>query len=1175
MRHYLRRLYTSYSSGSATELTYCQHLGELFSREMRHQQNENCSDLIIEAQPSQNGRFPDFIIVNTDYQTVVRIEAKPPTVSLDDIVTNNREQLIRYLSESIGHPNLIITNFLSFSFVVLQDGEPTLSGEIYELTSLENLQDTPQDDVVVDARVSFRQMLQDISNLEPVEVNSATRVHNSLSQLCNAVMDWHYAPDVNNQTNHERVIREAFIQLTRETLGGAAGQNDLGETFGQLVAVGYCMNEFLRQRNEVAFDEWQFSSEIFTNPSLSTLMTILHANRRMIGIENLDQQVRLGLSQHMGEISPDDDSLGQNMRIFESFLHDYLRLEDENWVNNYGLVPTPPEIVTYMVRKAEQEWINIDPDNRTHGYLEEECSVLDPCTGSGHYYIEVLRTIHARALAGGYGQQYASDIVRRAIGTDEFIGRIHAFDIQPMCVVITEMQLRLFCEDLGWDSTRGLRPQIFVQDALQAGGGLYQFENINNRRIAAVNPESPISITLGNPPWSAYTEAAAITDQIRQNLRLWTQPFQDWYEQNINSFGKSANYEIAYAFFRKYLTSNNHELVCFVSPDTLTWSSQWLGFRRWAVVNGLYIRIDNLGGSSGLIVRPDGEPLFLQNGVPRTTSASTVYTMYRQEESPTSILSRDCWDHEGGDSWETCQKLENLRLEAENIAGADIEYDSDYSNFIPPRSRWRPASESLDAPLLPEIARYDQNWSGMRSQNGGYRLVNSNATHLLSTLTEIFGHESIADCHDPEYIWYLEHLMGNEAKRTERFDWLRDRVDDFQQYMRQVTMSPMCNAHAFTPLNIVNGKDALKLWKILRVHENVLPEDHVEYANAQGYLCIMQRITGKTLNSLGPGFVVSHNQYYPGHNDTGSTNGRSYPRSVFDGENWIDNVSPRFIDFVNQHELDLGDSPADRIWDYLLCILSSNQMVEYSNPPLEPAYQAPVLVTNNNQLWNRICQTGSTIRLLQETVETLPAENPFSTLHGHVSQLLGNVLLRHSGQNPPPQADADLPQFRLCDLKQCGDHGARNWTPTENVNSVFANHEELVEAIGEQIQQISQAWGIEHDGDSVETVFSSSSSILLDHPNDIWLSGIPSIVTEFKLAGDQVLKKWLAYNSDLSQIGEYLHWQWDNTIRNDKWVEMITIIRNITTMALLRPIINQLYVRAEETSQSWDDFLNQ
>ena len=87
--------------------------------------------------------------------------------------------------------------------------------------------------------------------------------------------------------------------------------------------------------------------------------------------------------------------------------------------------------------------------------------------------------------------------------------------------------------------------------------------------------------------------------------------------------------------------------------------------------------------------------------------------------------------------------------------------------------------------------------------------------------------------------------------------------------------------------------------------------------------------------------------------------------------------------------------------------------------------------------------------------------------------------------------------------------------------------------------------------------------------------GIPSITTEFRLAGHDVLKKWLAYNSDLSENGRFLHWHWDEEIRAVKWVELVNIIRNITTMALLRPIINQLYARAEETSQSWDDFLNQ
>ena len=68
--------------------------------------------------------------------------------------------------------------------------------------------------------------------------------------------------------------------------------------------------------------------------------------------------------------------------------------------------------------------------------------------------------------------------------------------------------------------------------------------------------------------------------------------------------------------------------------DTLTWSSQWLGFRRWAVDNGLYIRIDNLGGSSGLIVRPDGEPLFLQNEVQGLLRIYCVHNVQTEESQP-------------------------------------------------------------------------------------------------------------------------------------------------------------------------------------------------------------------------------------------------------------------------------------------------------------------------------------------------------------------------------------------------------------------------------------------------------------------------------------------------------------------------------------------------------------
>ena len=1183
MHSYLDRIRHSFRSGVATELTYCQHLGGLIQRELSHQQN-NLDGLVIEAQPSQNNRFPDFVVFDDQNRTVVRIEAKLPTESLEEIVANHGEQLTRYLDPAIGHPNLIITNFLSFSYVRLEGDGPALFGEVFDLISHDQLAQ-PLDlqmDIRGAARDRFRELLGTIGDLQPVPVNSASRVRTSLSHLSNAVVDWYQEePPEGQNPIHERVIRNNLRELSRDSIG-PHDPNSSVNTFGQLIVVGYCMNEFIRQRSSINFENWEFSPEIFSNPALSTILTLVHSHRKMIGIETLDYQVRYGLSQHLGEISPEDNVLEQNMRTFESFLHDYLALEDEDWVSNFGLVPTPPEIVRYMVHKAEQEWVAIEPENRQHGLLSSQCSVLDPCTGSGHFYIEVLRRIHELALARNLGPEWARDEVRRAIGTPEHPGRIHAFDIQPMCIIITEMQLRLFCEDLGWNSTAGLMPQIFIQDGLELFDGpqhnLVMYDATRPRRMLATHPASPISITLGNVPWGSHSIASSFENNtvLQNRFTQWTRPFFDWYTTNINSHGKSVNREIAYGFFFRYLTSPLHELIVFVAPDTIISSSGWMGFRRWASEHHCYIRMDNLGGSSGLIQRPDGEPLFLTGGVPRTTSGATVYTMRVQEGPPATILARDCWDEPEGERWTTDQKLAAISAEAFELNDVD-EYAQDYSIYQAPPSKWRPMGEVADAPLLPQISRFDRNYSGMEANNGGMRMVNGNGEYLLEVVREVFGYEQLALANNnPEFMTYTRHVVGGEEQIQARYSWLHERVDQFEDFLREVSMSPMCNLYAFAPTNPDdNGKCQLKLWKAPRVHENILAEDHQDQAPAQGYLSAIQRITSNTQGGLGPGFVVSHNLYHPGQKDTAYTNGRSFPRSVFDGENWIPNISDMFQEFLSSVIPDIGENPAESIWDYVLCILSSEQILNYSNHPVE-CYDLPILITNDQQVWRRVVETGTALRILQECGEILPENNPFRDLHNHVSALVGNTMRRNFSEQYPEDLVAGIESFIVRDLKNPTTYAAANWRPSTNQNSPYIGQEGL-DVIHTSIQEICEQWELNMHLDYVHQIFAESSSIVLDHQNNVWLCGIPRIVTQFKLAGHLVLKKWLAYNSDLSSQEQYLHSNWgedSDEFRTLKWEELCCIIRNITTMSLLSPIIDRLFEQVNQTSQSWLDFLS-
>ena len=85
---------------------------------------------------SQGGQFPDFVIYSQSGEVLTRIEAKRPELNLEACLAANQEQLHRYLNQQTGHPNLILTNFLSFGFVQVEGEHVVFSGEIHHLIGI-------------------------------------------------------------------------------------------------------------------------------------------------------------------------------------------------------------------------------------------------------------------------------------------------------------------------------------------------------------------------------------------------------------------------------------------------------------------------------------------------------------------------------------------------------------------------------------------------------------------------------------------------------------------------------------------------------------------------------------------------------------------------------------------------------------------------------------------------------------------------------------------------------------------------------------------------------------------------------------------------------------------------------------------------------------------------------
>ena len=109
---------------AAREESYYGHLQGLVQREL----DRAIDDWRVEITYGVAGTFPDFSIYDDESRPVARIEAKRPNESLGQIRANYQEQLRKYLDvQRSGHPNLYITNFLSFRRVVIGNNEVEFS----------------------------------------------------------------------------------------------------------------------------------------------------------------------------------------------------------------------------------------------------------------------------------------------------------------------------------------------------------------------------------------------------------------------------------------------------------------------------------------------------------------------------------------------------------------------------------------------------------------------------------------------------------------------------------------------------------------------------------------------------------------------------------------------------------------------------------------------------------------------------------------------------------------------------------------------------------------------------------------------------------------------------------------------------------------------------------------
>jgi len=191
------------------------------------------------------------------------------------------------------------------------------------------------------------------------------------------------------------------------------------------------------------------------------------------------------------------------------FYEDFLEVYDNTLRKRTGSYYTPPEVVSAMVRLAD-EALRGPLFERATGFASPDVTVADPAVGTGTFLLGVLRQI-AKTVEEDQGP----GAVRGAI--EAAAKRVIGFEIQFGSFAVA--QLRIIAEMQALTATaKNPTPafpelKLFITDTLgnpyieeETLGQVYEPVAKSRRDANAVKRGQPITVVIGNPPYKEKAE---------------------------------------------------------------------------------------------------------------------------------------------------------------------------------------------------------------------------------------------------------------------------------------------------------------------------------------------------------------------------------------------------------------------------------------------------------------------------------------------------------------------------------------------------------------------------------------------------------------------------------------------------------------------------------------------
>jgi len=242
--------------------------------------------------------------------------------------------------------------------------------------------------------------------------------------------------------------------------------------------------------------------------------------------------------------------------VYERFFQGYsVKVAD-----THGIVYTPQEIVDFMCASVAE--VLETEFGRSLG--DKDVQILDPCTGTGNFIVNLLRRVPKKDLPRMYRQQlFANEIM-----------------LLPYYIAALNIEHAYYELTGTYEPFEGL---CFVDtlDLAEAQQGKFGFMTEANTERVERQKKAPITVVIGNPPYNV----GQINENDNNKNRKYPvidQRIRDTYARDSTATNKNALSDAYVKFFRwaSDRLENRDGIVCFVSNNSFVDQVAFDGMRK-------------------------------------------------------------------------------------------------------------------------------------------------------------------------------------------------------------------------------------------------------------------------------------------------------------------------------------------------------------------------------------------------------------------------------------------------------------------------------------------------------------------------------------------------------------------------------------------------------------------